>query len=212
MRAIAYYFTGTGNTRRVLEKLKAEWEKRGHEMELVRILPGTTPALEGYDRIIVGYPVHGFNAPTPIYKFLKLFPKLQKGERRDVFLLRTSGEPLSLNHASGIVPARILKRRGYRVVGEFYHVMPYNIIFRHPDGMVARMDACSNLKIKGDADDLEAGRGWRAKVGPFKRMFTFMVRIEHTAMPAIGWASTSKRSCASGVESASRNARAATLQ
>ena len=190
MKAVAYYFTGTGNTRRVLEKLKAEWEKRGHEMDLIRILPDTAPALLGYDRIIVGYPVHGFNAPTPIYQFIK---KLPEGEGRAVFLLRTSGEPLSLNHASGIVPARILKRRGYQVVGEFYHVMPYNIIFRHPDGMVARMEGASKLKIVRDCDDLEAGRGWRAKVGPFKRAFTFMVRVEHPAMPAIGKAFHAKK-------------------
>ena len=186
MRAIAYYFTGTGNTRRVLEKLKAEWEKRGHTMDLFRILPDTAPALGGYDRIIVGYPVHGFNAPTPIYQFLKRFPELAQGEERDVFLMRTSGEPLKLNDASGIVPARILKKRGYQVVGEFHHVMPYNIIFRHPDEMVARMEACSNLKIVRDCDDLETGRGWRAKVNPARRAFTFMVRIEHSAMPAIG--------------------------
>ncbi|MDE7373275.1 MAG: EFR1 family ferrodoxin, partial [Clostridia bacterium] len=125
------------------------------------------------------------NAPTPIYDFLKRFPVCQ-GFEGEVFLLRTSGEPLSLNHASGIVPARILKRRGYLVVGEFAHVMPYNIIFRHPDGMVSRMDAASDLKIVKDCDDLEAGSGWRAKVNPFKRAFTFMVRIEHPAMPAIG--------------------------
>ena len=186
MRAVAYYFTGTGNTKHVLEKLKAEWQERGHEMDLVRILPDTKPALDGYERIIVGYPVHGFNAPTPVYRFLKMFPALSKGEQRDIFLLRTSGEPLKLNHASGIVPARILKKRGYAVVGEFYHVMPYNIIFRHPDGMVARMEACSNLKIVRDADDLEAGRGWRAKVNPIRRAFSFMVRIEHPSMPAIG--------------------------
>ncbi|MDE6411114.1 MAG: EFR1 family ferrodoxin [Clostridia bacterium] len=186
MRAVGYYFTGTGNTKRVLEKLKAEWEKRGHEMELVRILPNTLPALDGYDRIIVGYPVHGFNAPTPIYKFLKAFPKCKKGEGKEVFLLRTSGEPLSLNHASGIVPARILKRRGHSVVGEFAHVMPYNIIFRHPDGMAARMDRASDLKIVKDCDDLEAGKGWRARVNPFKRAFTFLVRIEHPAMPVFG--------------------------
>lgn len=186
MRAVAYYFTGTGNTKHVLHKLKAEWERRGHEMDLIRILPDTKPAPEGYDRIIVGYPVHGFNAPTPIYKFLKLFPKLDKENARGVFLLRTSGEPLSLNHASGIVPARILKKRGYCVVGEFAHVMPYNIIFRHPDGMVARMESASNLKIVENADDLEAGSGWRAKVNPFERAFSFMVRIEHPAMPVIG--------------------------
>ena len=155
-------------------------------MDLVRILPDTKPELEGYDRLILGYPVHGFNAPTPIYQFIKLFPKLKKGETREVFLLRTSGEPLSLNHASGIVPARILNKRGYQVVGEFYYVMPYNIIFRHPDGMVARMEAASNLKIPGDVHDLETGRGWRAKVNPFRRAFSFLVRVEHPAMPAIG--------------------------
>ena len=186
MRAIAYYFTGTGNTKRVLEKLKAEWERRGHEMTLVRILSDTVPVFEGYDRMIVGYPVHGFNAPAPVFKFLKDVPFRTEGASEKVFLLRTSGEPLSLNHASGIALERILKKKGYSVVGEFAHVMPYNIIFRHPDGMVARMETSSNLKVLRDADDLEAGKGWRAKVDLFKRAFSFMVRIEHSAMPVFG--------------------------
>lgn len=186
MRAVAYYFTGTGNTERVCEKLKTEWERRGHEMDLIRIYPDTEPVFEGYDRIVVGYPVHGFNAPTPIQEFLKKLPFRAEGTSDKVFLLRTSGEPSKLNHASGIEPERLLRKKGYQVVGEFPYVMPYNIIFRHPDGMAARMEEASNLKILRDADDLEAGRGWRAKVDFLRRAFSFIVKIEHPAMPVLG--------------------------
>lgn len=186
MRAVAYYFTGTGNTERVCRKLKAEWERRGHIMDLIRIYPDTQPMFEGYERMIVGYPVHGFNAPTPIHEFLKKLPVRAEGTSDKVFLLRTSGEPLALNHASGIEPERLLKKKGYSVVGEFPHVMPYNIIFRHPDGMAARMEEASNLKVLRDADDLEKGTGWRAKVTPLMRAFSFIVKIEHPAMPLLG--------------------------
>ena len=39
MKAIFYCFSGTGNTLRVMNRIKDEWEKRGHSAKLVSILP-----------------------------------------------------------------------------------------------------------------------------------------------------------------------------
>ena len=184
MRAILYCFSGTGNTRRVSEALARELKSLGHMTDIYLIEAGSTPPPpDGYDRVIVAYPVHAFNAPTPVLKFLK---KLPKGKGLPAYLLRTSGEPLELNHASGIVPKRILKRQGYTVLGELHYVMPYNIIFRHSEGMAARMNRAAELKLPDDAKLVAAGNRDLQKVNLWRRFVAFVLRIEHPAMPVIG--------------------------
>jgi len=185
VKAVFYCFSGTGNTLRMCERIKAAWEQLGHEGEIIKIRDGVKPEPSAYDRVVVAYPVHAFNAPAPVLEFLKKFPRIYKG-KRSVFLARTSGEPVKMNDASGVLPARILKRRGYLVKGEFHHVMPYNIIFRHSDGMAARMDRASRILAPVNARDLERGEGRRYRTDLFMRIAAFFLRIEHPAMPVIG--------------------------
>ncbi len=185
MNAVFYVFSGTGNTARVCERVMAEWRAAGNEATLCRIRadePAVDP--DGFDLIVVGYPVHAFNTPASVLGFLKKFPK-RKGEK-PAYLLRTSGEPLGLNDASGITPARILARRGFRVKGEFSFVMPYNIIFRHSDKMAARMWQAGEGKSSDAVRVMAAGEGKRPSVNPFKRAVSFVLRIEHAAMPLLG--------------------------
>ena len=185
MRAVVYCFSGTGNTRMACDGLAEELRALGHEVDIFSLtVQSSPPPPVGYDRIIVAYPVHAFNAPAPVLKFLKRLPKGQK--RIPSYLLRTSGEPLKLNHASGILPRRILKRKGYPVYGELYYVMPYNIIFKHTEGMAARMIRAMEVKLPQDARLIAAGSGSVQKINPLRRLGSFLLRIEHAAMPLIG--------------------------
>ncbi len=185
MKFIVYCFSGTGNTRWACEALVKELAAAGQEAELYAISAGDPPpSPQGFDGVLVGYPVHAFNAPAPVLQFLKTLPVSQK--RLPVWLVRTSGEPLGLNEASGITPKRILKKKGYEVRGEFHYVMPYNIIFRHSDGMAARMKGDAARAIPRDAALIAAGKGALCKNGPFRRMVSFTLRVEHSAMPMIG--------------------------
>ena len=188
MRAIFYVFSGTGNTRKVSEAFIERWRARGHEADLAMIRKnGEYPDPSGYDVVVVGYPVHAFNAPTTVLKFLKKLPVGgDKKNPKPAYLLRTSGEPLKLNNASGIMPKRILKKRGYRVLDEFRYVMPYNIIFRHSDKMVARMWKDANLRLDKDAGTMSEASGQNMVMDPLKRLVSFVLRIEHSAMPVIG--------------------------
>lgn len=196
MRGIFYVFSGTGNTRRVCEELIKEGKKFGAEGDLHAVIKGEAfPDPGGYDVVAIGYPVHAFNAPSAVLDFLKKLPKRKKGEEMPVYLVRTSGEPLTLNHASGILPARILKKRGYRVVGEFSYVMPYNIIFRHSDGMAARMWQASESLVKKNAEEMAKGLGSRPRINLFQRIVSFILRIEHAAMPVMGRTFRSAKSC-----------------
>lgn len=184
MRALYAVFSGTGNTLRTATLSAERLRALGNEAEVFSIKKGVPmPEIGSFDTLIAAYPVHGFNAPTPILKFLK---KLPEGNGMSAYLLRTSGEPSKLNHASGISPKRILKKKGYRVLGEFSYVMPYNIMFRHSDGMAARMWSVAEKMIGEDAVSIANGEGTLIKVDPIRRFAAFAVRIEHPAMPLIG--------------------------
>lgn len=184
MRALICVFSGTGNTLRVGERLAEELRILGTETDVFSVRAGEEiPNISGYDMLLIGYPVHAFNAPASVLKFLKKLPQVYK---MPAYVVRTSGEPLKLNDASGITPRRILKKRGYAVMGEFSCVMPYNIIFRHSDQMAARMWHAAELRIKNAAAEIAAGCGKVEKVNIFRRFVAFVLRIEHTAMPFIG--------------------------
>lgn len=194
MRTIVYCFSGTGNTRRVCEGLVRELRRRGNAAELFAISADCPPPPpSGYDGVIVGYPVHAFNAPAPVLAFLKRLPAAYKP--LPVWLVRTSGEPLRFNDAAGISPKRILKRKGYLIRGELSYVMPYNIIFRHPDGMATRMKSAYERNCPADAGKISAGRGETRKVGPVRRFVSFALRIEHTAAPLLGRRFKAGESC-----------------
>lgn len=184
MNALYAVFSGTGNTLRVANRSAELLRSAGHTAEVYSIKKGAPmPAVEEYDTLIVAYPVHGFNTPTPVLKFVKSLPS---GEGKCAYLMRTSGEPSKLNHASGLQPKRILKKHGYDVRGEFYYVMPYNIIFRHSDGMTVRMWNAAERRIAEDVKTIASGGTSLMKVDPIRRFAAFAVRIEHPAMPLIG--------------------------
>lgn len=187
MRAALCVFSGTGNTERVARAFLSEWTALGHEAEYFPVRADSEiPSLDGFDCLVVGYPVHAFNAPAALLKWLKSLPKGDRKNPRPAYLLRTSGEPLKLNNASGITPRRILKKKGYRVLGEFHYVMPYNIIFRHPDEMAARMWADAKRVLPDAARTASELKENRVRVNVLRRVIAFMLRIEHTAMPFIG--------------------------
>lgn len=184
MKILYTVFSGTGNTLRAANRSAEEIKTLGHDADVVRLTSGTTaPTAQDYDVIVICYPIHGFNTPTPVLKFLKDLPH---GGDKQAYLLRTSGEPSKLNDASGITPKRILKKHGYEVLGEFTYVMPYNIIFRHSDGMAVRMWRAAEKLIASDAKTIAAKETALRKVNVLRRMASFACRIEHTAMPLIG--------------------------
>ena len=184
MRVTYIVFSGTGNTLRAANRSAEEIKSLGYEPTVLCLTPDLPPLeADGFDTLIVCYPIHAFNTPAPVLKYLRGLPD---GNGKSAYLLRTSGEPSKLNYACGITPKRILKKRGYDVLGEFTYVMPYNIIFRHSDKMAARMWTDAKKLIAADAKKIANGEKALHKVNALRRAASFACRIEHTAMPIIG--------------------------
>ena len=184
MKVLFTVFSASGNTLRVAKLFSERLSERGAECETVRIREDmAAPDVASADTLVIGYPVHGFNAPQNVVDFAKGLPEC---ENKVYYIIKTSGEPLHVNDASSRILDRILKKKGYIKRGEFHYVMPYNMIFRHSDDMAALMWQAARNTAPVDADKIFAGEEAQLKAGLLAVMTRFVVAVEHKAMPYLG--------------------------
>lgn len=189
-----FAFTGTGNTLRVCNILANSLAEQDVQCDINMINDvKDASVVNKYDKIVIAHPVHGFNTPMIMLDFIKSMPKTN--DKTVVYLVRVSGEALKLNDAAGIVPKRILKKKGYFVKGEFMYVMPYNIIFKHTDNMATRMKIAAERKSKKDALTILNNDLQLTKNNLFNRFVSFVCKLEHIAMPAFGKHYKATRNC-----------------
>ena len=181
MKICVFYFSGTGNTKKVVDKFVEEFSKNGCDVRLENIEnfydKNIDFDLNGFDKIGVAYPVHAFNAPHNVLEFAKRLPKLEA--RKNLFVVNTSGEPLRLNNISSLKLHSILKRKNLFLQSENHYCMPYNIIFRHSDGTAYKMWQGAQILIPLDAKDIVDGKETRLKRVPLGRFIAWIFRIEH---------------------------------
>ena len=72
MEAIIIYFTGTGNTRFLANKIKAKLDDNSYHTITYSIDSESKPiSLDKYDLIIFSYPIYAFNMPIIFDKYVK---------------------------------------------------------------------------------------------------------------------------------------------
>ena len=177
MKILICYFSGTGNTKRVVDKFAEYIKEAEHEVVLHRVEHEFNLNIEDFDLIGFGYPVHAFNAPEIILNFVKKLKKLEN--KKDVFIINTSGEPLRLNNISSIKLTSLLKKKNMIVKYEYHYVMPYNIIFRHTDRMAYRMWETAKKVIPLDVKELLEKKPAKLKKVFMGRFLAYIFRIEH---------------------------------
>ncbi len=187
-KAIIYLFSGTGNTRKICELYKKEFEAAGVSATIYDLKKGfeDMPSPKEFDMMGIAYPIHAFNAPHIMLEFAKRLPALGKGERKEYFILKSSGEPLKINNVSSYKLIGVLKRRGYHCFAEYHYVMPYNMIFRHSDETAARMWDTAKRLAPIEAKEVLSGAYHRLSRVPFGHIFAWILRIEHPAMRVNG--------------------------
>lgn len=184
---IIYTFSGTGNSLYVANFLKQKLDQLGVETTIYNIRypidKDLVPSPNDFDYVGFSYPIHGFNAPKPFVDFVKMLPPSAiKGKK--YFIAKNSGEPFFANNSSSALTAKILKKKGYVLTLEHHFLMPYNIMFNYPQGLIKSMyvysNAMSELFAKEVLDDHEL---FRIKHSAISRMISFFIRIEWIAGP-----------------------------
>ena len=184
MKILINYFTGSGNTLRVLKEFIREFENKGHTIDLIQIENQLYKLekkidvnFEDYDLIGIGYPVHAFNAPEIMLDWAKSLSPLSNTKR--AFIINTSAEPLDLNNISSLKLGKILKKKGLDIQNEYHYVMPYDMIFRHKQKMAYNMWSTAQQLIPIDAIDILEGKPHLLKHVPCGSLFAWIMRIEH---------------------------------
>lgn len=155
MKVLICYFSGTNNTKKIVDRYCQSFEDNGVECDLHKIENDEFDKnIEDYDMLGIAYPVHAFNAPSIVLEFAKKLPEASK----KVFIAKTSGEPLKLNNISSLKLIKILKKKGYKVENEYHYCMPYNIIFRHTDDMAYRMWESAKAVVPIDCKSILDGK------------------------------------------------------
>lgn len=136
---IIYYFSGTGNARNAANWILEIAQNNGISSQLVNIdRLGSIEDLSYSQKTLVGFcfPTHGFNMPPIMLKFIMRFPHVQK---LDAFILNTrAGMKMStlfipgLSGAAQLLPAAMLRYKGFSIVGMQPLDLPSNWIFLHP--------------------------------------------------------------------------------
>ncbi len=185
MQAIIYYFSGTGNTLKACQAFQSSFQRNGVLCSLFDITSNAAvPNPENFDFVGFAYPIHAFNAPYVVYKFVRTLPRQNK---KNYFIFTTSGEPLSLNNSSSAHLCAKLRRRGFgKLTNEYHYVMPYNMIFRHTDVQARQMWQTASQLIPLDAAEVLSGKTSLLKRPPFGRFISWVLRIEHGAMKVNG--------------------------
>ncbi len=179
MKTVIYYFSGTGNTEKVVRTACGALQAHGWQADACAIekAENTAAAVASCGCIGIAYPVHAFNAPASVLRFCEELPA-QK-EPMPFYVFKTSGEPLALNNISSLKLRAVLEKKNYVFRGEYHYVMPYNIIFRHSDAMAYRMWETAKRLIPLDCADLAAGRVPPEKKFPFGGALAWVMRVEH---------------------------------
>ena len=184
MRVLIYCFSATGNTARVVKEYEKNLQEQGVEIVVRKISNRLENySVDDFDMLGIAYPIHGFNAPENV---LKVAEQLPSTDGKDVFIVKTSGEPLKLNDISSIRLEKILKKKGYHVANEYRYAMPYNIIFHHSNGMASLMARTMEKLAVVHCDEIMRGVESKPKHNPFDGFVAWLFRIEHKAMPLIG--------------------------
>ena len=134
-----FYFSGTGNARRVAGWVAEAWRRRGlgaEVVDLARAAPGSV-RIGADDELALASPTHGFNFPPITLAFLWSLPRTSHRNRALVFNTRAGLRLLGvhlpgLSGIAQLLAALVLTCKGYRVVAMRPVDLPSNWISLHP--------------------------------------------------------------------------------
>ena len=135
---VVFYFSGTGNAKRIalwLSEFAAQKNIDCHLYNIAKTDKASIPSFTADTLLIIISPIHGFNYPKITLDFIQHFPK---GTNRVVLMNTRAGMKIGnwvtpgLTGIAFMFSSFILKAKGYSIVGQIPFDMPSNWISLHP--------------------------------------------------------------------------------
>ena len=175
------YFSPTGN---VLHLVKLLAQHLGIHDEKILPLEFIKPnQLTADKHLILIYPIHGFNAPRIVKRFVKCLPQRLYD---DVSLIGVGCTTNWLNNAASSDLRKMFGVKGYPIIVDRILAMPLTFVMAFPDTVARKIIAESEIGIK----DISAAllRGSKTIVNPrYKsQLLNFVGKVEQFASRMFG--------------------------
>ncbi|MFN8320038.1 MAG: EFR1 family ferrodoxin [Saprospiraceae bacterium] len=133
-----FYFSGTGNAKRVALWLSLNCAKHHlpcHLFNIAKFRKEDINLLPPTATIVFISPIHGFNYPPITLDFINKFPK---GNQKVILMNTRAGMKLGgwitpgLTGIAFFISAYLLRRKGYQIIAQIPYDMPSNWLSLHP--------------------------------------------------------------------------------
>jgi len=186
------YYSPTGNALH-LAKLLADGLKIPHA-ELLPMELTDPEQLEKNHHLILLHPIHGFNAPKAVKRFVKSLPP---GLYDYVSLIAVGCAAHWANDAVSNVLRKSLNKKKYSIVLDEVMAMPLTFIMSFPEDMIRRLIAESEQRIENLCRRIQERDASEKKVLLKSRILNFLGRIEPPAAKLFGLELRANNNCTS---------------
>lgn len=164
---VIFYFSGTGNAKRIALWIYESAISRDLNCRILNIAKcsdSTAKEIAPDELIIFISPIHGFNYPKITIDFIRHFPT---GNNKVILMNTRAGMKIGkwvtpgLTGIAFFLTSFILKRKGYKIVGQIPYDMPSNWISLHPalnDRAVKYIHAANYKRVQKHFHQFIAGK------------------------------------------------------
>jgi len=185
-RAVILFFSGTGNTWWVADRIKKQLDQRGINADTVSV-DTLTPAKADWwirtaDLVLLGWPVYGSDMPEPMKQFVDALPVVEKGKHIHVFCTQMifSGDGAWHYH-------RHFEDKGLIIDSAEHFFMPSNLSGNKSEAHYHRVMECCGRRVDRYVERLMMSHsrirgkhsGWMGILqrGPYRWFYGRMQRL-----------------------------------
>jgi ferredoxin len=194
-------FSGTGGTTRFTTLLEENLKKNNSEVQVLlleaksieRAKKEGTFGVESSDIIVILFPVHAFDAPEPMYSWIKTLP-LSNGLPVALISVSAAGE-YWINQSCRVGLIKALSQKGYNIFYERMIIMPFNMIIATNEIFSIRLLQVLPIKAENTAVEILSFK-YRRTYPPLKsRILTSICKIEKIWAKFFGKELRIRKSC-----------------
>lgn len=184
------YFSPTGNSLHLAKKLATHLE--AYNVELLPLEFTDPSQLAKSNHLVLVYPIHGFNAPRTVKRFVKSLPP---GLYNDVSLIGVGCNTIWVNDAVSSDLRKLLNQKAYPIILDEILAMPLTFIMNFPDESIATLIVESEQKIKDISVSLVEGKKTIKNVKFKSKVINFLGKAEEYASRLFGLELHAKKDC-----------------
>ena len=167
------YFSPTGNVRHLAKMLANRLDSQSVEILALEFIEADQ--LTNNEHLVLLYPIHGFNAPRNVKRFVKRLPPSLYSAVSLIGVGCTTGW---VNHAVSSDLRKLFNQKGYPILLDEILAMPLTFVMSFPDELACKLIAESEKKIEEISVSLAEGTKTTVRVAVRSRLLTFLGKAE----------------------------------